>query len=294
MSLVPASFRAQPRWAYDQAGHRWLDELPELIRHQCSSWNLTITGPPFHGSNALVLPVIRCGEPCALRLSPPGDEIAAEARALRVWAGRGTVRLIEVDEHANALLLERLDGSRSLAALPVLEAIEVLGELTRTLAVPVPDDVASTTSIAADLLDGFERDWLSVGRPTPRRQLDVALRFAAERAAEDSAPTAVDGDLHFEQVLRGARAPWLVVDPVLLRGDREYDIGRVLWTRLDELEDARAVTTAFERFVTASDVPEARARAWVVLRSMSYLLWGIRRGLTEDPVRCRRLLDQFC
>jgi streptomycin 6-kinase len=109
-----------------------------------------------------------------------------------------------------------------------------------------------------------------------------------------AADTAVHGDLHFGQVLAGARAPWLVVDPVLLRGDTEYDIGRALWSRSDELPGTGAITTAFERFVRAAGVPEERARAWVVLRSMSYLLWGLQHGLTEDPVRCRRLLDVFC
>ena len=166
--------------------------------------------------------------------------------------------------------------------------------LARTLAVPVPDGVTSTAAIAAGLLDDFEPDWRATGRPTPRTQLDVALVFAAERAADESERRAVNGDLHFEQVLAAERESWLVVDPVLLSGDREYDIGRVLWTRLDELPHAGDVRTAFERFVQIAGVPEARARAWVVLRSMSYLLWGIPRGLTEDPVRCRRLLELFC
>jgi len=294
VTLVPPSFRSQPRWAYDEIGRRWLDRLPEVIHDQCRSWNLVVSGPAMHGSNALVLPVSRAGVPYALRLSPPGDDIVSEALALRFWDGRGTVRLIEQNEANNALLLERLDGSHSLAQLPVLEAIDVLAGLTRTLAVPAPAAVASTASVAAELLDGLEREWISTGRPVPRAQLDVALELAARRAAADIDDTAVDGDLHFEQVLRGTRDPWLVVDPVLLRGDREYDIGRVLWSRLDDLSDARALTGAFELFVATSGVPDERARSWVVLRSMSYLLWGIPRGLTEDPVRCRRLLDQFC
>jgi streptomycin 6-kinase len=31
----------------------------------------------------------------------------------------------------------------------------------------------------------------------------------------------------------------------------------------------------------------------VVARSASYLLWGLAHGLTEDPPRCRRLLNLF-
>ncbi|MFD6177957.1 MULTISPECIES: hypothetical protein [unclassified Isoptericola] len=94
-------------------------------------------------------------------------------------------------------------------------------------------------------------------------------------------------------MLAGTHAPWLVVDPVMWRGEPEADLGRVLWTRLDELPTEAAVVAAFDRFVRVADVPRDRARAWVVLRATSYLLWGLARGLTEDPVRCRRLLDGF-
>jgi hypothetical protein len=34
-----------------------------------------------------------------------------------------------------------------------------------------------------------------------------------------------------------------------------------------------------------------RARDWVVWRTVDYWLWGLSAGLTEDPVRCARLVD---
>ncbi|WP_205864583.1 aminoglycoside phosphotransferase family protein [Planctomonas sp. JC2975] len=160
----------------------------------------------------------------------------------------------------------------------------------------MPDDIPTTRGIAASLATELERDWTEAGEPTPRSQLAVGQHLAAELATAPSGAAdafAVNGDFHFDQVLAAERAAWLVVDPVLLRGDREYDIGRVLWSRLDELPDDGDVRDAFELFVRVAEVPRDRARSWVVLRSMSYLTWGIPRGLTEDPVRCRRLLDLF-
>jgi streptomycin 6-kinase len=271
-----------------------LDDLPALVSSRCAAWGLVVDGELLHGSNALVVPVRRRRESYVLRLCPPGDDVAREARALRVWSGRGTVRLIDVDLAARAMLLERLDHTRSLAGEPLDAAIAVIAGLTRTLAVPVPLDVPSTAGIAAEHLAGFERDWNALDAPTPRHQLVTALRLAAEVAAQPTSELAVDGDLHFEQVLASRRAPWLVVDPVLLRGDPEYDLGRVLWSRLDELRRDRDVLDAFDTFVTTAAVPAERARAWIVLRAMSYLLWGLGRGLTLDPPRCRRLLDLFC
>jgi streptomycin 6-kinase len=52
---------------------------------------------------------------------------------------------------------------------------------------------------------------------------------------------AVSGGLHSGQVLRGSREPWLTVDPLLLRGDIEYELARVLWTRIDEMADSAGI-----------------------------------------------------
>ncbi|WP_222710512.1 aminoglycoside phosphotransferase family protein [Quadrisphaera setariae] len=296
MVEVPGAFARMPRWWHDDAGRAWLDELPALVGDQCRRWQLVVDGRPWNGSNALVVPVRAArggGEPLALRLAPPGDEVTTHARALRLWAGRGAVLLHDVDDDHRALLLERLDGSATLGGVPLPEAVEVLAGLAVVLAVPVPDDVPSTASAAADLASSIGGAWEALGRPFPRLQLDAVLRAARARATAPFPDLAVDGDLHPDQVLRGRRAPWLVVDPVLLRGDLEHDLGRVLWSRLDEVDDDAGVVALFDRFVDAAGVPRERARDWVLVRAASYLVWGLQRGLTLDPPRCRRLLDVF-
>ena len=293
MLSVPPAFRAMPRWWSDETGRRWLDDLPRLVEEHRRRWGLTVDGPPWHGSNALVVPVRRGDEPLALRLSPPGDDVAAEVRALRFWGGRGTVRLVEADVERAAVLLERLDGSRSLAAVPLDEALRTLAALMLELAVPAPPDVPSTRAVAAEHVRRFPAAWERCGRPTPVAVLRRAVEAAEELAATAPGDLAANGDLHHEQVLRGTRSPWLVVDPVLLRGDLEYDLARVLWTRLDEMHDDGEVRRCAATVVELTGVPPARARNWLVCRSMDYLLWGLPRGLTTDPVRCRRLLQVF-
>ncbi len=101
---------------------------------------------------------------------------------------------------------------------------------------------------------------------------------------------AVNGDLHSAQVLAGTREPWLTVDPVLLRGDIAYDLARVLWTRLDEMPDPTAITEHLDIVVDSAGLDRDRARDWVVFRAIDYWLWGLDAGLTEDPLRCHRLV----
>lgn len=291
MLQVPPSFRAMPRWWHDEPGRAWLDALPSLVEDQCRRWRLERDGVVRHGSNALVLPVRRGQEALALRMAPPDDDVAREAATLRFWGGRGTVLLHDADTGRRALLLERLDASRSLQGVDVREAAEVFGALTKRLAVPAPADAPSTRSVAVALADSLERDWDALARPLPRPLLDRALTHVRDLADAECSEEAVDGDLHHQQVLAGDRDPWLVVDPELLSGDREHDLGRVLWSRLDEVPDDGDVLSLVAAFVRAADVPRERARSWVVARSAAYLLWGLAHGLTQDPPRCRRLLE---
>ena len=94
-------------------------------------------------------------------------------------------------------------------------------------------------------------------------------------------------------MLRGRREPWLCVDPVLLRGDIEYDLARMLWTRIDEMPTDAVIVRLFETVVSEAGLGRARARDWVIFRTVDYWLWGVRAGLTEDPLRCRRLAAAF-
>jgi streptomycin 6-kinase len=286
---VPASFLAQPRWW--RGGQDWLSELPARVEAQCRRWRLELDGRVLHGSNALVVPVRRGPLPLALRLTPPEDDVAAEVRALRFWDGRGTVALLDADEPVGATLLERLDGTRSLQLLPLADAVPVLGRLMRRLAVPAPESARGTDEIAASRGADFEADWQRLGRPFPRAVLDRAVHCARDLCSTTS-DLAVNGDLHFEQVLAGGREPWLCVDPMLYRGDIDYDLARILWSRLDEM-DAETIDACVATLVREAGLDPDRARAWVLFRAVDYWLWGLDHDLTEDPVRCRRLVDHF-
>ena len=148
MIEIPAGFRAMPRWWSD--GTAWLDRLPELVADavrplgpdpgRCGPARLQRPGRPCPA---------RTDERCALRLSPPGDDVASEAAALRFWDGRGTVRLLEVDVGHRAQLLEWVAPGDSLEHLPLAATAPVLGAVLRRLAVEAPADVPSTGSVIA-------------------------------------------------------------------------------------------------------------------------------------------------
>jgi len=279
---LPETFLRMPRWWTE--GADWLAGLTAAVERQCERWDLVVSGPVAHGSNAVVVPVVRGGQEFVLRMSPPGAEVEEQARALRWWHGRGMVLLYDADVDAGAMLLERL--STPLTTQPVDEAVAVLGQLMRRLGVPAPDDVLSTGQIVSDRSNELERQWEDLGRPFDVGFLREALSIAAA-LTETTSDLAVNGDFHSDQVLAGSREDWLTVDPVLYRGDIAFDLGRVLWTRLDEMAE---IVPHFDIAVSAAGLDRDRARDWVIWRTVDYWLWGLSAGLTEDPVRCERLV----
>ncbi len=284
---LPDSYLAMPRWWHGERD--WLAALPETVATMCDRWNFTIDGDPMHGSNALVLPVRRDSEPLALRLTPPDEKTTAEVRALRFWDGRGVVRLIEADPDRGASLLERLHGPETLASRPLSEAMPVIACLMRRMAVPAPANVPHTSDLVRERLQSMPLEWERLGGPFDRAILDRALAHCLT-LAESSGDLAVNGDLHCDQVLRADREPWLAVDPVLLRGDIEYDLARVLWTRLDEMDGDADIRHWLDVLIAEAGLDRDRATRWVRFRTVDYWLWGLLYGLTEDPKRCARLV----
>jgi streptomycin 6-kinase len=286
---VPAAF-AQWRIHLDgDAGRQWIESLPALVERLLSDWHLELDDPrPLHGALSLVLLVRRGDEPLALKVTWLADATTmGEAVALRTWAGHGMVRLLAADTSAGALLLERLDHTRTLHALPVFEAAEVAGALVRTLAVPAPAGLHTQREVAANIHDTLLRRQRALGDPVPSRWLAAALAPELGGAGEE---VLVHADLHYGNVLAATRQPWLAVDPRAVVGTPEYSVPELIWTRADDLRTDADIRRLLDTLVRAGGLNGEIAHGWVVTRCVDYWLWGLEHGLTIDPVRCERVL----
>jgi streptomycin 6-kinase len=284
----PVGFAAD---ADDEAGRTWIASLPARLDELTDRWRLEVEeGLPRHGFNAFVLPVRREGEPCILKLVWPHEAAVDEATALRVWDGNGAVKLLAAETDVGALLLERLDA-RSLADQPLLEAAELAGRLLRRLAVPAPHGFRTTAEVASEWLDsmGGARQEAS---PVPDRFIDRAV-VAARSLTTSEERSLVHADLHYGNVLSSAREEWLAIDPKPLVGDPEIALAELLWTRLDEVSDGPGVMEVFDALIQGGRLDPERATAWAIVRCVDYWRWGVEHDLTEDPRRCRRILEAF-
>jgi streptomycin 6-kinase len=288
---VPEQF-AEWRIRVDgEPAREWVRSLPALVERLLAQWELSLDAArPLHGNLSVVVLVHRGAQPLALKLTPPAAFTEHEAVALRAWQGRGVVELFDADPGAGALLLERLDHTRSLHTLALREAAEIAGSLIRTLAVPAPAGLRTLPDVAAetcDRLPGRQRD---LGAPIPRRWVEAALRYA-EELGPAGGQVLIHADLHYGNVLRSARRPWLAVDPRALRGAPEYCVPELIWNRADELHTDADVRGLLGVIAEAGSLDAEAAYGWVVARCVDYWLWGLERGLTIDPARCERILS---
>lgn len=288
---IPEAFRTSPRWWRDPVGRRWLDDLPGLVEATCASWQLAVDGPVRHGSNALVVPVRTTGGPAALRLTPADARSADDLRALQFWRGGPVVGVIRSSGDGSTMLLDRLDAAEPLSAQPTSEIAEVLGGLVAALALfSPPEDVPSTTDLALTMAARGVARWRRAGRPVPEAAIHIACARARALAPADPG-RAVNADLHADQVLSGGPGPWTVVDPTLWRGDPAYDLARALWTLADRLPDAASLRVFAASLVKSTGLDERHASSSLLVRTVDYWLWCVEEGLTEDPLRCARIVD---
>jgi streptomycin 6-kinase len=274
------------------AGRAWIAALPNLAAEVLDRWALRLDGPPRHGMGALVLPVIHPdGTPAALKLQPVNEENVSEPVGLRVWNGDGVVRLLEHDPDTGSMLLERLDGGRSLSTVhDDIAALQILAELmARLVAVPAPPGLRHLSDIAAAMLDEVPIAVTALGDPAERRLVRTCASAVAELISEPG-DRLLHWDLHYDNILAGQREPWLVIDPKPLAGDPSFELLPALDNRWDEVvatgDVARAVLRRFDLLTEVVGLDRQRATGWTLGRVLQNALWDIEDGaVTLEPVQ---------
>ncbi|WP_083752002.1 aminoglycoside phosphotransferase family protein [Saccharothrix sp. ALI-22-I] len=261
----------------------WRATLPALATKFCARWRLTPDGDLLNGNVAVVLPVRRAdGHPAVLKLTWQDAETRQEPLALQKWGGEGVVRLLDHDDEHGALLLERLDHTRSLIDAPLEEALAVTGGLLRRLRVPAgpefrrhePDDLVEENA--------------GLDRPVPGGFVEQAGELGRELTAS-AGNTLVNEDLHYENVLRGDREPWLMIDPKPLSGDREFGVIPLLWNRFGEMDGERGLRDRFAALCDIGELDVERARAWTFYRAVDNWMWSLGLDLADAAAACEAI-----
>ena len=274
------------------AADAWISAAPGAVPELAERWSLTL-GYPFDAeTTSYVVPGERADStPVVLKLiypHYPETPFAQEVAGLRMWDGRGIVRLLEADAEIGAQLLERATPGTSALELGESDALPIAAQvLLRMWSAPAgPDPEIKTVAEQARIWAGeIERDWNEAGEPYERELLDrttSTLRTLAHAVAARPVEelVLVHGDLHHGNVLRAEREPWLAIDPKPMLGEREYDTRAPLCDRREALFASEDPSARLKRRLDVllralGDLDARRALEWAFVVELTWCTIGL-------------------
>jgi streptomycin 6-kinase len=281
-------------------GRAWLDRLARLVRELCDEWDLRPGRPYRGGYGAWVAPVtLADGSRAVLKVGYPHREARAEADGLRLWDGRGAIRLLRADEERTAFLLELCDPGEKLAAadrIPAEERLLIAASVLRRLWQP-PERAAGTRieSVAEQM--GWWADMAEERLGSLPYDADagfVRLGISLLRSLPAVAPATVilHGDYNPGNILSAEREPWLAIDAKPLTGEPAFDP----WPLLDQIDEpflsprpASVLRARGKLVADALGLDPARIFAWGTAKQVEMAVAEASRGAFTN---CSRILGR--
>ncbi len=263
-SVIPVDFARRIEEVHGAEGVRWLAELPDLVGSLCAQWHVDIE-PSFVGlTYNWVAPGRRDGQRVVLKVGIPTAEALREPVALRAFAGRGAAKLLEVDSHTGAMLLERLDPGEMLIGHPSGAAIacRLLQELWQAQPGPgFPDLQEWTRSLEAP----------AAHRVVPDRTLERALAVRDDLLATACPSVLLHGDFHGFNILSSGSS-WVAIDPKGVIGEPAFECGPFLLNdfAINDVERTRQDIGSFSRRLK---IERERITAWAAVFGVLSTVW---------------------
>jgi streptomycin 6-kinase len=253
--------------------------MPEPFQPWLERWGLVVDGAPISTrAGNWLLPVHREGRPAMLKIA--GHEEEQRGATLMEWYdGAGAARILA--REGNAVLLERLAGSRNLAKMAAAghddEAVRILCETAAQLHAPRGRPPPGTLMPLKAWFRALEQANLAHGG-----QFAPSAEAAEHLLNGPRDIVVLHGDLHHENVLDGGDRGWLAIDPKGLIGERGFEFANLFRNPTAEiaLEPARLM----RRAAIVADVARLdlkRLLQWVTAYAGLGAAWTLEDG--GDP-----------
>ncbi len=299
MFVIPEDFACWAERYHGADGLAWLERLPALLAACERRWHLRLGVPFANLSFHYVASATRDdGAKVVVKAYSPTSEFEEETTALRLFAGRSSVRLLDYDATDEVQLLERLEPGRSLRTLTDdVEAISIATNVMRQLWRPMPDAHPFPTVLDWGAgLTHLRQRYNGGSGPFPVRLLTEAEALFAELSASMADPVLLHGDLHQDNILSVGQQQWLAIDPKGLIGEPAYETGALLRNFLPELLEApqprRILARRIDQMAEELGFERARVRGWGLYQAVLSAWWGMEDTgeVWNDTLTCAELL----
>jgi streptomycin 6-kinase len=247
-----------------------------------SRWRLVPDGDAIVTHSSRLLPVRQDGVPAMLKIATAEEEVGG-AHLMAWYAGNGAARVLAHD--ADALLLERLSGPRSLIGL---ERDGRGDEATRIICAVVAHLHAERDRAPPATLYPMAA-WFKPLEPAAARLGGIFAKSAA--AARELLATPRDviplhGDIHHENILDGDERGWLAIDPKGVLGERSFDYANLSFhpaamvaMQTGRLEQRIAIVAG------EANLDRERLLAWILAYGGLKAVWTMEREEAGSEAR---------
>jgi streptomycin 6-kinase len=245
-------------------------------------WSLAADGDPIVTASSRLLPVRRNGGAAMLKIVAVEEEQRG-GRQMEWWSGDRAAMVLARD--GEALLLERAEGGRSLAALSKNGRDDEASEIACAVAARLHAPRAAALPALMPL-----DTWFAALAPSARRQGGFLARSAAMADKLLRAPQQISvlhGDIHHDNILDFGARGWLAIDPKGLIGERGFDFAN-LFCNPDMASPAAAFVRSPDIFArrlgiisSQAGIDRTRLLQWIIAYTGLSSAWLIADGI--DP-----------
>jgi streptomycin 6-kinase len=196
---------------------------------------------------------------------------------------------------AEALLMERVDGARSLGAMALSGADTVASEILAATIVQL--HAARPGPIPSTLVPLEEQFAALFRRATEHVVLARCATVARRLLATQREIVPLHGDLHHGNVLDGGLRGWLAIDPKGLLGERTYEIANLLknpWPHAAFVHDIGRMQRLADLYSARLGIAAPRILAFAFAHAGLSAAWDMDDSL--DPgfgLTCAELLEHL-
>jgi len=256
----------------------WLTGLPGLIAAVRDEFGLRLSAPLHGGSCSWVAPAtMPDGTAVIVKIGWPHREMLGEPAALRLWAGRGAVRLIAHDPRRHALLLAPCVPGLELGRdpQPAADRLRIgCAVLRRLWSAPVTDEFERLADVTAEWATLTEQRMDRIRPGYDPGLVAEGVRLLRTLPAGAGREVLLHGDFNPGNVLSDGPG-WRAIDPKPMVGDAAYDP----WPLLEQIDDpfsyADPAAVLRERVTLLAgrlELDAARIVAWSVARRVETAL----------------------
>jgi streptomycin 6-kinase len=234
---LPASFIEKVHRIFGDSGRAWLPQLPKIVAQCREKWGLSeCLMCTTMSLNYIEFATTASGESVAIKVGVPNAELYTEMEALRLYNGKGAIRLIDEDRELGAILIKRAKPGTMLWELgDNLEETRMAATIISQLPVPEPSTHhLPTFEKWVERAFRLTRTTLDPQARMPRDLLDRAEVVYHTIERETTERVVLHGDLHHDNIVFDAEAGWVAIDPKGVIGPPCVEMGRYMMNGLPD------------------------------------------------------------